>query len=381
MSSEIKWRDNGVGGRETSMNSKVGLSVFNVQELAEAQTKPTFTELIVGDYTRWCSSLIYFPYDVTSNGTQAKLRVAGIDVDVNCFGMNLYHDFGYTLGEFYYPYKYNDFRDYEPYTQLQIYLPFYGFIDVPVADVIGKYIQFRLNVDFGTGQGMYTIGVNDNSVSSPNAPFYNGTDDTNTMILSKYVFNLGVIVPLGQTGMAETIRNITMSVLKGAATMAGHYVLSASGGTGDTSTTKIVTTARNPKTGRQITMGTEKRTTQYDDRMYHRGRAITSCFESSSEALNSSYLRPSTDIANNTFLDNQGSKSIQIVRRYAKVIEANAFYNTLYGMPLGETRQLDLVHGYTEVSNIRFYGNGFSNATNKEMAMIQQEFSSGVILP
>lgn len=381
MSSSTKWRDNGVVGKETSMNSKVFLTTSGVNELALAQLTPKFQEIILGDFTKWCGSLIYFPYDLTVGGTAVKLRVGGIDLDVNCCAPDVKHDFGYTLGEYFYKAGHNDYRDYEPYTTLQIYLPFYGYVDVPIADVINKYIQFRLNIDFMTGQAMYTIGVNSSSVSSPNAPFYLGTDDSNTLIISKHVFSLGVVVPIGQTGMADTIRNISMGVIRGAAMAAGHYAISAAGGSGGTYTTKTVTTARNPTTGRQIRAGTETKTTAYDNRTYHKAKAYSSCFEAGVDALNSMNLRPSTERANNTFVDDQSSKSIQIVRKLSKVVEVEPNYNSLYGMPLGETRRLDSVHGYTEISAIHFEGAGFGSATNKEMAMIEQEFSDGVILP
>lgn len=381
MSSDEKWLNLGNQNRETSMNSKVILTSAGVNDFATAQLSPTFEQIIFGDYTKWCSSLIYFPYDLTANGQQGKLRVSGIDINVDCYLQAVDHNFGYTLGEYHYVGKYGDFRDYEPYTQLQIYLPYYGFIDLNIADVINKYIQFRLNVDFMTGQAMYVIGVSNSSVSAPNAPYRIGIDDTYTTILSKHVFTLGVNVPLGQTGMAETIRNITLGAVKGATNILTHAVLSGTGGTGGKYSTKTITTARNPKTGRQIRTGTETKETSYDNRAYHRGQMFNSCFDVAIDTLNNMAISPSTDKPNNTFVDNICSRSVKIVRRYANVVDIDNNYKSLYGIPLGETRQLSNVHGYTEVSAIHFEGSGFGNATSKELAMIEEEFSNGIILP
>ena len=381
MATNTKWRDNGVVGRETSMNSYVALTPSGVNDLATAQLSPKFSEIIFGDYTKWCSSLIFFPYNIIGTSPQQYLRVSGIDLDVPCYYPNVNHIYGYTLGEYHYLPKFNDFRDYEPYTQLQIYLPFYGFTEVPIADVMNKYIQFRLSVDFMTGQAMYTIGVSTNSITSPNAPFYIGTDDSNTIILSTLTFNLGVVVPLGQTGMAETIRNISLGIVKGAAAVGANYLIAGTGLSKTTSSTHQVTKIRNPATRRMVPLVSVDSSKTYDNSNYFKARAVSGCMETAVDTLGNMSLKPNTDKANNPFVDNQGSKSIQIVRRYAKVVEVTESYNNLYGKPLGETRLLSTLSGYTEVTAIHFEGNGFASITNSEIAMLEEAFADGVILP
>lgn len=381
MSSEIKWITNGYAGKFSTMNTKVGMDFSGANSLIDLVVTPPLTHIIWGDYTKWCSSLMYFPINVTKGATKRYLTVGGADTDIPCYDMSINHDFGYTLGEFHYTGYYNDFRDYEPYTTIQVYLPFYGFVDIPIAEVMGEYIQFRLKVDFATGQAVYTIGVNYQSVSSPNAPYYIGTDDTYTRILSTHSFNIGTSIPIGQTGMADAIRNVSMSVVKGVATVAGAYAVSALGATGGTATVKEITTARNPATGRQIRTGTVTRETTYDGSRYQKGRAINAAFDVATDTLANMSLKPSTDVPNNPFITDQGPRSVYIVTRRALVEDATPDYCSLYGMPLGTVMQLDLVHGYTEVSSIHFEGSGFNSATNKEMAMIEEAFSDGVILP
>lgn len=381
MPSEIKWLATPYTGTVTSMNTRVGMTFSGANSLLNLAVNPPLTHVIFGDYTKWCSSLMFFPINVTQNSTMGKLTVGGATTDVDCCNMNVYHDFGYTLGQFKHNPYYADFRDYEPYTQIQIYLPFYGYIDVPIADIFDEYIQFRLKVDFATGQAVYIVGVNHESVDSPNAPFWIGTDDTYTRIIGTYSFNLGVNIPLGQTGMADTIRNMSMSVIKGATMMGTHIALANSGGTGGTSVQKTVRTARNPSTGRQITKATKTTTTEYDNRPYHKGRAITSAFETASTALENMSLNPSIDRPNNAFISDMSPRCIYIVTKRAIMNEADSGYNSLYGKPLGSVRALNTVNGYTEVTNIHFEGTGFSNATKSEIAMIEEAFSDGVILP
>ena len=399
MASSEKWFDNGILGRNTTLNSKALLTFSGVNKLGEAMTTPSFSEIVLGDYTKWCSSLVYFPINFVNveesrlgtTLTQYYLNVGGVQVGnannrVHCYIPPSLLEFGFTLGEYLYTGKYGDFRDFEPYTTLQIYLPFYGFVDVNIADVIGKYIQFRLSIDYGTGQAMYTIGVSTTSITSPNAPYYSGTDDTNTMIISKHVFSLGVTIPLGQTGMADAIRNVTMGSLKAVGSLALNFAVSSPTNSTTNETTKTVNTARNNNTGRQITKKTTTTTRNVETSSnsqsnYFKRKAANYCFEAGIDSLNSMTLRPQSDKPNNSFVDSQGSKSIKIVRRFSKVKDVDQSFNALYGMPLGEVRTLSNIHGYTEISAIHFEGAGFAQATSKEIAMIEQAFSDGVILP
>ena len=45
---------------------------------------------------------------------------------------------------------FNNFADYNGYTKIQVYLPFFGFIDVNPNDVIGKVIKIGANITSAT---------------------------------------------------------------------------------------------------------------------------------------------------------------------------------------------------------------------------------------
>ena len=46
---------------------------------------------------------------------------------------------------------FGDFRDFEPYTTIQMYIPFCGTVSIPTAECMGKYVSVKLCIDISTG--------------------------------------------------------------------------------------------------------------------------------------------------------------------------------------------------------------------------------------
>lgn len=70
-----------------------------------------------------------------------NMLVYGVDKEVRVIDfapINVYRHFG-------------DFRDFEPYTQIQMYIPFCGTVSIPCAEAMGKYVAVKLVVDVSTG--------------------------------------------------------------------------------------------------------------------------------------------------------------------------------------------------------------------------------------
>lgn len=59
--------------------------------------------------------------------------------------------------------KYNDFRDFEPCTTVQIHIPFCGSVDVPASEVIGKTLYLTYKIDLQTGAMLGVIAVQSNT--------------------------------------------------------------------------------------------------------------------------------------------------------------------------------------------------------------------------
>lgn len=363
----------------SSMNNKVAMKASGVSQLATFSSTPSVSSAILGDYTKWCSALLWFPVDFIGDSTEAELVVGASKTGASAYDISVNKEFGYTLGEYYCTPIYSSFLDYEPYTSIRAYLPFYGYIDIPTVEVVGKYIQFRIRFDMQTGQAVYYIGVSDSSVTSPNSPLWLGTDDSNTRILSVISFNIASNIPLGQTGVNEIVRNIGISSLKASTSIASNIVaLSSNLGT-ISGTTKTIKTGVNKK-GEPIVTSTKTEVRETDTSVYRKRDIINESFNVASDAISSCHFNAKIDSVNNPIADSSSPKSVMIVRKTVKCKTPSTVFGSLYGYPLGETRQLSELSGFTQISDVHVEGAGFKTATQKELLAIEEELSNGIIL-
>lgn len=381
-----KWLYNDRGWTETAtdMVGKVVLSPFQAQGLGYDINKPNLTSVLFGDFTKWCSSFTYYPLNICSKSLDGyKLSGGGVDYDLDVLGyMQDETYYGYTMGEYYYPAA-TSYLDFEPYTKAEVYLPYYGFVSLKIADVQGKYVQFRLYVDFNTGQAQYIIGVNDVSVQMPNYPSVEGAYDDNTRILYEYSFQLGVQIPLSTTGLNDAIRNTALSVMKGVADTVGSFATDMIPTSRVVNTVKTVKTARNAQTGRQITKATSTQTSESERYDYSGGDRINTAIDTAYSVLANLSLSPQTVTSGNGTLNLSASQEIVIVKTKAMTVvnpTTNIYYKRLMGAPSGMVRSFGECKGYTKVSDMVFENSGFDFATSAELAELEQIVYQGVIL-
>lgn len=383
MPSSEKWLRPKIVGDTTTMNSEVVMSRSEVNELYEWVLNNPIESAIFGDYTKWCSSLQFYPFKINISNTTYKLSVGGVQSSkILCDGLIPNKaESGYTLGQIYYPAP-SSYLDYEPFTKVEVWLPFYGFTELRIADIAGKYIQFRLYIDFHSGSAQYVIGVTENALEFTDPPFAISVDDTNTRIIGTCAFQIGYTIPLGSTGLADTVRNLTLTGIKAAASFATGAIVGGITGGAQTSKTITTTTSKNAE-GKQITAERESTTTTEHDSNYNTIERVGTTMKTAQNVLESLNVRPNVERSNNTIINSASCTSIVIVKRKVKpsVDITTQEFRHLYGLPVGNVKQINTVHGYTEISAINFEGTGFGNATNKELAMLEDMVSRGIILP
>lgn len=364
------------------------LTSDGVDKVANKATAPDPASLIYGDYTKWCSNLLYYPIDFTkyenAHGNLFLGRTAPIQTDIPVIDMMTHNGYlnGYDMGEIYYSYQRdenNRFAEYEPYTSVQLYLPYYGYASLKVADILGKYIQIKLDIDHATGQAMYTVMVSDKHIERIPDWFFWVYDTAyygQIRILSTYVFQLGTPIPFTSSGMVDAVRNTLSTVVKTGAVLASY----AMGGEIGAAATSTVTRSwvRNPETGRMMLSDkTEKVRAPKESSVINSQRGLETTFEASASVLNNLALNPTSDKPNNSLLGLTNERRAVLVIKQSIINESN--YAKLYGKPYGHTDIPKWLSGYTEISRIHI--EGIPTITDEEIAKLEQTISEGIILP
>lgn len=365
----------------TYFNENFAMDLVNVTELANHLISPPVFESLFQNPADWLNTLTVYPFNVVYDGTftSRKLQIGSFKSDITVTELNGY--FGWlNMGEVFIPRYFNNFADFNGYTKIDVWLPYYGIINVNPNDVMGKYITFALSVDYLSGQGVYYVGVSDTSVVPSDMPIYAGDYFDNCRILSTHSFQLGYQIPLGSSNATQVYRNIISGAVKAMSVAVGAYAVGALGGATSSSKTTTVKTTRNPKTGRQITASTKTTERVSDTSAHLKGKAINEIFDSSAQALSSMHYGVQTDAVNNPAILCNGSESIQVIIYRPRLEDIDAEYDYLYGKPLGEVRVLSTLTGYTEIGSIHIEGEDFNTATETELAMLNETLLNGVIL-
>lgn len=148
---------------QTSMTRRYQLTAAQVGELAGEMwdmmaAKPadidqqnyTLDECLVNNPIDTIISLKYFPCIVETAANPAVVHLGKYQTNISCQAVGTsvkVIDFA--------PMQvwrhFDDFRDFEPYTTLQMYIPFCGTVSIPTAEAMGKYVSVKLCIDVATG--------------------------------------------------------------------------------------------------------------------------------------------------------------------------------------------------------------------------------------
>lgn len=371
--------------RDTQYNKSVCMTRKAVENMTQ-----NFDGIFDGllNFTEEISSLQLYPMIIkpyTQSETNYLSTTRGVFSSVTAYNISWYAYYQ-TLGEYFVQPKFNNFADYKGYTQIKLFLPFLGYVDVDVNECMGKYLQFRLLTDFYTGKGLYIIGVSDASISHSEPPYVNEGEDDGIRVISTFECDIGIDIPLGKSNVGDIKRNMLLGTIKTIASVgASIYTESLpSPITTSSSVTTYDVHGRSLSKGsrmKQVKSGTETTTkTSVTHKPVDKSKPISEAVDGSIDALNRLHISGHSDRVNDAGLLYQTSLNIQVVIYRPKFVTINENYGNLYGYPLGEVRRLSEISGYTEINSIHFEGVGFETITQKEVAMLEQIFSDGVFV-
>ena len=216
--------------------------------------------------------------------------------------------------------EYNNFLDYEPYTKVELFVPYFSFIELPTNEVMGKTVSLYLSVDFDTGIGTLYVQIEGRVIMVTTA-------------------KLGIDIPLGSTNYNEVIKDVINNSIKGGIGVVASIASENFAGA----------LAIGVKTASQNIFGSTKR--------YSRGTLSGgSGMLASPTSIYAVITRP-----NSLMTDAQ-------LEKYSKV----------KGRPLEATLVLSQLHGFTIVGEVHL--NDMPNALDEEMKEIETLLKKGVEL-
>lgn len=370
----------------TEFNRTLALSKIGIQGLVEN------FDSIFSNYTGFLdevSSLRIIPFKLPIDGDVGFLKTTrGAHESVQVYNLATNKFYG-SLGEVFIAPKFNNFADYKGYTYIKAYIPYIGFVDIDVNECMGKWLQFRIYIDYFSGKALITIGVTDEQMNPSNYPTYE--EDYNIRVISTYECEIGIDIPLGSSNFSDIKRNLILGAVKTAGEAAfAYYTGTLPPSVTNTTTTKTYDIqGRSTRKGsrmKQIKSGTETTvsSTTYNRPVDH-SKPISEVFDGSIDALNRNFPNTPYDRSNDALLGFSMTNQVKVVIYRPKMLSVDNRYALLYGYPLGEVRQLKTLSGYAEISAINLVRatqefTEFSNISSTELSMLQNILSNGVII-
>ena len=156
---------------------RVGAGCYHLYALTTAQiddlfefmyTNQTFEQWLgkfcAGDLSKSVVDIYRIPLNVLNSGTDATAIKVGIVSCTDGQGGTVAKEYFNRIFSTHfgsltiYP-EFEDQRDYEPITRCKIFLPFSGFHDISIDDIMGATISLDANVDLISGNGVYSLTV------------------------------------------------------------------------------------------------------------------------------------------------------------------------------------------------------------------------------
>lgn len=262
---------------------------------------------------------------------------------------------------------YGSFLDYEPYTFIQLYLPYVGFVSLKTADVMNSQLNVKYYIDNVTTsfQAVVTV-IKDGHTRTPY--YYNGT--------------LGFDIPLTENSFSDTIKAMIQSGVQ-IATATSSIALSTfpvidsyKANTMPAKLREIQNLPSGPNLVSDAKAIMDRQGATKSDIVNHLGNEIISksgTINNAISALGANVMRTGTP-SPNTDVFCYKKPYITITRVNASIPQN---FRQMYGIPSNIYAQLSTLKGFTKLSSIRLTN---IPCTADELELLYQQLTTGVIL-
>lgn len=331
----------------TSGNQKYPKFNFNTKYLVAASYMPALKSILCDktfwdnfsalftDYSDFINNIKYYPFNVrefvTVNPDSSIIKLGNTNLDGNEIrGAEVIQILkNIQIGYITIPKRFNNFLDYEPFTKIELYVPYFSFISLPPNEVIGKTVYLYLSVDFDTGLGTLYIQVDGRVIMTSTA-------------------KLGIDVPIGSSNVNDVAKE---NLANGVKLVAGIVTMVAGGVAG---------------AGEKVS-GTLLMT-----------KGVSMAVTSGVDMITNSTIRYSRgSLTGGTDMFASPTSIYAVVTR-PNPVEIDSNYNHVKGRPLGDIKVLSTLRGFTIVEDVHL--EGFDTALDEELKDIENQLHAGIYL-
>lgn len=338
-------------------------------------------------------SVILYPIDIPSSNAGLIWLGGSVDFKTPIRGYEISKTvMYYNCGEVYVEPQFNDFRDYSGYTKLQLFLPYYGYVDLDTDLFMGKWLQVRLKIDYLNGMGLYIVGYKGVKMYRDVSKIWIYSSDQDDFVITN-TFNaqIGIEIPFTDVNLGEQKRNALIGGIQTAVSLgalsANIYIPPTSTKTYTTNYTEQIRSSEKYsrlKNVKQIQTSSEQ-TYKKDVSI---GESISDIGYASSNALSRALSLNTSNptLASNLYNCLSQRCILRIVHPKYQDIDFQEQFKSLYGKPLGKIKKLGELAGYTKISNLHIENNStnyslFSSITDIERSDLEKILLSGIKLP
>lgn len=333
----------------SKFNVMYALTGEQVTSLVDYLTTSTFIDniaLLFNTPVENVVSLRAYPFDIPTHhtsqtGADSNIKISTVETDVKGRNLGFNPLYPISVGSIMIYNRFNNFLDYAPYTKLELYLPFVGFVTLDNTLVMGKALFIDYVVDLFSGKCTAFLSVSDSL-----------SDKTNANIIMTCDGTIANEVQIGGGQWAEIARNM---LKLGVGATAGTVATVAGGvATGGATTVAGAVRALGVVSG-----------------------GVSLLSNTAINAVSAGQVHIAKGQATQPTINTYAPQNPYLIITQPHVVEPSTYARD-YGKPCGKTFTLGALSGFTVVDSIHV--EGLPAATSDEVTEVERLLKQGVIL-
>lgn len=171
-------------------------------------------KLLTNDPLESLCNVMYYPFDVLNHSTCGGahgLILTNVSTPATVYDLNVSYNMYLDMGHIDVNPYYGSYLDYSPNTEIELYLPYRGYVNLPTNDIIGRQLSVKYMIDFYSGNATILVFADTKLVHISNA-------------------QVGINIPISQSNANSRAISLTTAAVGAVGTIAGGAIGGAAGG-------------------------------------------------------------------------------------------------------------------------------------------------------